>query len=465
MARPSSLALMVVSALALSCAGAAAPTPPGKPNFVVIFCDDLGYGDLGCFGNGKIRTPNLDRMAQEGQRWTDFYVAASVCTPSRAGLMTGRLPIRSGMCSSRRRVLFPNSKGGLPASEVTIAEGLKQAGYATGCFGKWHLGHLPQFLPTRHGFDVYFGIPYSNDMDRVADRKLGRKVFQQPKVEYWNCPLLRNETVVERPADQRTITKRYTEEAIKFIKANRKGPFFVYLPHSMPHVPLFRSEAFAGRNKARGMYGDVIEEIDWSVGQVLDTLRSEGLAENTLVVFTSDNGPWLIFGDHGGTAGPLREGKGCTFDGGMREPTVFWWPGRLKQGTVRQMGSTLDLLPTFLSIAGAKAPGDRILDGYDLSPVLFGTGPSPRHEMYFYRGAKLYAVRKDDFKAHLFTKPAYGRGKEKAHDPPLLFNLRKDIGEKTDVAAQHKGVVAEIKRMAEEHQKTVKPVVNQLELR
>ena len=268
-------------------------TAEPKPNVVVIFCDDMGYGDVGCFGNENIRTPHLDRMAAEGQRWTDFYVAASVCTPSRAGLLTGRLPIRNGMCSSKRRVLFPNSKGGLPPEEFTIAEGLKSVGYATACVGKWHLGHLPKFLPTRQGFDTYFGIPYSNDMDRVADRKLGRKMWTDPKVEYWNVPLLRDEKVVERPADQTTITRRYTEEAIKFIKANREKPFFVYLAHSMPHVPLFRSKEFAGRNKARGLYGDVIEEIDWSVGQVLQTLRDEGLAEKTLVVFTSDNGPWL----------------------------------------------------------------------------------------------------------------------------------------------------------------------------
>ena len=302
-----------------------------KPNVVVIYADDLGYGDLACFGHPTIKTPHLDQMAEEGMKFTQFYSAAPVCTPSRAALLTGRYPIRSGMCSDKRRVLFPDSGGGIPASEVTLAEAMKSAGYRTACVGKWHLGHLPQFLPTSNGFDSYFGIPYSNDMDRVADRKMGRKIFLDPKVKYWNVPLMRDTEIVEQPADQTTITKRYTEEAIKFIKQDQKQPFFLYLAHNMPHVPLFRSTDFADKS-LRGLYGDVIEEIDWSVGQVLQTLRDEGLDQNTIVWFSSDNGPWLIFDAQGGSAGLLRDGKGSTWEGGMREPTLAWWPGHIPAG-------------------------------------------------------------------------------------------------------------------------------------
>ncbi len=447
--------------------GLVAPPPAPaaeRPNVVIVFADDLGYGDLGCFGHPTIRTPNLDRMAAEGQRWTQFYVAASVCTPSRAGLMTGRLPVRTGMCSDRRRVLFPDSAGGLPASEVTIAEVLKGQGYATACVGKWHLGHLPQFLPTRQGFDTYLGIPYSNDMDRVADSPRGREAFLNPKVKYWNCPLLRDEKVVEQPAVQTTITKRYTEEAIRFIRANKEKPFFVYLAHNLPHVPLFRSKEFEGKS-LRGLYGDVIEEIDHGVGQILDTLGELDLDEKTLVVFTSDNGPWLIFNQHGGSAGLLRDGKGCTYEGGMREPTIFYWPGHVRPGVVAELGSTLDLLPTCAKLAGAEPPADRVLDGADLSPVLLGEGKSPRRTMFYYRGEQLYAVRHRAFKAHFITKGAYGRDKPVQHDPPELYNLEHDPSEKYNVAAEYPDVIAEIKRIAEEHRNTLEPVENQLEKR
>jgi arylsulfatase A len=436
-----------------------------SPNIVVIFCDDLGYGDLSCFGHPTIRTPNLDRMAAEGVRLTQFYSASPVCTPSRAALMTGRLPIRSGMCSDKRRVLFPNSGGGIPASEVTLAEGLKAQGYTTACVGKWHLGHLPQFLPTSNGFDSYFGIPYSNDMDRVNDVPRGREPFWDPKIEYWNVPLMRDLEIVERPADQTTITKRYAEEAVSFIKKNKDGKFFLYLPHSLPHVPLFRSKEFEGKS-LRGLYGDVIEEIDWSVGQVLQTLKELKLDQNTIVWFTSDNGPWLTFQDHGGTAGLLREGKGTTWDGGMREPSVCWWPGTIPAGQVSaELGTTMDIYATSLSLAGAKPDADRVVDGYDLTESLKGKSKSPREVVYYYRGTKLMALRKGPWKAHFSTQESYtGNRQLTEHDPPVLYNLEVDPSEKWDVAEQHPEVITDLKAAAEAHKATVVPVPSQLEI-
>ena len=438
-----------------------------KPNFVIIFADDLGYADLSCYGNPTIRTPHLDRMAAEGTRFTQFYSAASVCTPSRAALMTGRLPVRNGMCSDKRRVLFPDSGGGIPAEEMTLAEVLGEHGYASGCFGKWHLGHLPQFLPTSNGFETYFGIPYSNDMDRLNDvAPKGRAAFWDPKIEYWNVPLLRDRDVVERPADQTTITRRYTEAAIDFIREHRERPFFVYLPHNLPHVPLFRSEEFADVSP-RGLYGDVIEEIDWSVGRVLDTLRAEGLAEETLVFFTSDNGPWLIFDDHGGSAGMLKDGKGCTWDGGMREPGIAWWPGHVPGGRVSlELATTMDLFPTFVSLAGGTPPTERILDGFDLSPVLLGDGPNPRQTVYYYRGTSLMAVRHGAWKAHFMTQGAYGdEAKERhQHDPPLLFNLEIDPGEQWNVNDQHADILEEIAAVVNEHRAHLAIPPSQLEI-
>ncbi|MGE0131551.1 MAG: sulfatase [Blastocatellales bacterium] len=437
------------------------------PNFVIIFCDDLGYGDLGSFGNPTIRTPNLDRMAVEGQRWTSFYSADSVCTPSRAALLTGRLPIRTGMFSDTRRVLFPDSAGGLPATEITIAELLKTRSYATAAIGKWHLGFQPDYLPMKQGFDSYYGIPYSNDMDaavKFSSRAEYHNFLKNPKREYWNVPLMRNEEIFERPAQQTTLTQRYTDEAIKFINANKNRPFFLYLAHSMPHMPLFRTKEFEGKS-ARGLYGDVIEELDANVGRVLDTLRRLKLERNTLVVFTSDNGPWAVFDEQGGSAGLLRGAKGGTFEGGMREPTIFWQPGAIKSGVVTDIGSTLDLLPTICALAGVKAPADRALDGYDLSAALRGRGRSPRQTMFYWRGSKLYAARHGAFKAHFITQPEYGGEAPVTHETPLLYNLDHDPSEKWNVADKHPGVIAEIRRIAEAHKSGIPTVENQLDKR
>jgi arylsulfatase A len=458
--------LAVFAALGgLLLAGCLRTAEPTRPNFVVIFADDLGYGDLGSFGNPVFRTPNLDRLAAEGQRWTQFYVAASVCTPSRAGLLTGRYPVRSGMAGPRR-VLFPDSGGGLPASEITIAEALGKAGYVSGAFGKWHLGHLPQFLPTRQGFETYWGIPYSNDMDKVPGSPDYREMakadprWQASPADY-NVPILQDEKQVERPADQNSITRRYTEKAIEFIRAHRDRPFFVYLAHSMVHIPLFASPEFRGRSRA-GLYGDAVEEVDWSVGRIVATLEELGLEKRTLVVFTSDNGPWLIYDTHGGSAGPLRGGKGDTFEGGMREPTIFWGPGQVQREVVRDLGSTLDLLPTFCAMAGVEPPSDRILDGYDLSPVLHGRGRSPRDEMLFYRGREIYAARVGPFKAHFVTQSGYGGDPPVAHDPPLLYQLEDDPAERFDVAGRHPEVLQRIRRRVEAHRATVEPAPDQL---
>jgi arylsulfatase A-like enzyme len=433
-----------------------------RPNFVILFADDLGWGDLGCYGHPNIRTPNLDRMATEGMRFTEFYSAAEVCTPSRAALLTGRLPIRSGMCHDRFRVLRNNSAGGLPASEITLPHALRERGYRTGCIGKWHLGHLKQYLPTNRGFDEYFGMPYSNDMLPAPEAPQGREKFFAEKPEYWRTPLIRGTEIVDPRPDQRQITRLYTEEATRFIRGAGRKPFFLYLAYSFPHVPLFASDRFKGKSLA-GRYGDVVEELDWSVGQVLDTLRSAGLSKPTLVVFTSDNGPWLIFNQHGGSAGLLKDGKGSTWEGGMREPGIAWWPGKIPAGTVeRRLACTMDLFPTCLALSGAAAPQDRPVDGVDISSLLFGKGDVPRGAYFYYRGSTLYAVRLGPWKAHFMTRSGYGQDGPQAHEPPLLYHLGDDPSERFDVAAKHPEVLDRIRAAVREHHRTLQPAPSQL---
>ena len=433
---------------------------PRKPNIVIIFADDLGYGDLGCYGSPAIRTPHLDRMAFEGLRFTDFYSAAEVCTPSRASLLTGRYPIRSGMCGSRR-VLFPDSKGGLPAKEVTIAEALREQGYATAHIGKWHLGIHQGSRPLDQGFDQSFGLLYSNDMDARPDLPQGASGSAAPPEDGWNVPLMRNGAIAEQPANQRTLTKRYTEEAAQFISENKNSPFFLYLAHSFPHVPLFASPEFKGKSRA-GIYGDAVEELDWSVGQVLQTLCREGLAERTLVVFTSDNGPWLVMGDQGGSAGLLRDGKGSTWEGGMRVPGIAWWPGRIKPGITSEPVSTLDLFSTAMGLVGAPLPKDVTIDGRDLSQLLLQGKPPIETPFFYYRGDRLAACRIGPWKAHFFTQTGYGQSQPQQHDPPLLFHLGLDPSEKRDVAARHPEAIDRLQAAVRAHTTGVVPGEPQL---
>jgi len=409
---------LVACAATFLCPAVGAAEPP---NIVVIFIDDMGYGDIGPFGSKLNKTPHLDKMAAEGLKLTSFYVAAPVCTPSRAALMTGCYPMRVGLArGSGHAVLFPGDHWGLHPAEITVAEMLQASGYVTGCFGKWHLGDQPGFLPTDQGFDVYFGIPYSNDMWP------GLRRWQFPKL-----PLLRGSQVVGEVKDmddQADLCRLFTEEAVKFIRANQQQPFFVYLPHAFVHHPRQATERFMnGTQNPDKVTGGQIEEVDWSVGQILDTLRELKLAKKTLVIFTSDNG-----GARGCVNAPLRGGKGSTWEGGMREPTVAWWPGSIRAGTVcDELATAMDLLPTFAALAGAELPPDRIMDGRDISPLLRGdpAAKSPHEAFFYYGGTNLRAVRSGPWKLH-----ASGQ----------LFNLDEDIGESRNVAAAHPDIVTRL---------------------
>ena len=430
-----------------------ASTPP---NIIIIMADDLGYGDLGCYGHPSINTPNLDRMAAEGLRFTDFYAGQSLCTPSRAALMTGRFAVRSGMAGGPgRHVLYPNNPGGLPPEEITIAEALKSKGYATCAIGKWHLGDLPGYLPTDNGFDSFFGLPYSNDSDWVKlEYRKTETLSRHPDFHRFNVPLLRNTNIIERPVDQTTLTKRYTEEAIRFMEQNKKKPFFLYFAHTFPHVPLFASDKFKGKSP-RGIFGDAVEEVDWSVGEVLNWLRKSKLEKNTLVVFTSDNGPWLSRNWNGGSASLLRDGKAGTWEGGYRAPAIARWPGKIPGGRVtHEIASAMDLYPTAFKLAGVELPKDRPIDGVDQTSLLFG-GKGNRDTEFFYYGDEVYAVRKGKYKAHFTTHNGYAKEPAEKHNPPLLFDLGEDPAERFDLAADHPDVVAELTKIVEAHRATI----------
>ena len=451
---------LVVGLLVFVFSGCSSTTsdPKNPPNFIVIFVDDMGYGDLAGYGHPTIQTPHLDRMATEGMKFTQFYVGASVCTPSRAALLTGRYPIRSGLT----RVLIPSSTGGLPDEEVTLAEALKEVGYATGIVGKWHLGSKPEFLPLNHGFDYYFGIPYSNDMS--PGTQPGNPLFENDPP----TPLIRNfEVTNHEEPDQGLLTTQYTEEALNFITQHAgHGPFFLYLAHTMPHVPLGASDSFRGRSP-RGLYGDVVEELDWSTGQILDKLREVGIEGNTLVLFTSDNGPWLAKKENGGSAGPFKEGKVSTFEGGYRVPALFWWPGRISAGvTTSAFATTMDIFTTCIQLAGASVPGDRVIDGKDLSSVLLEEQKGRRPELYYYFGDELWAYREGPFKIHLkTTHPAsvqkWGEWPVEEHDPPILFDVEQDPSERFDRAASNPEIVDEMKKTMEAHRAEVQPGIPQ----
>lgn len=412
------------------------------PNIVLIYADDLGYADVCCFG-GKTPTPNIDRIAKEGRRFTSFYVAQAVCSASRTALLTGCYPNRVGILGA----LGPNATHGIAASEITIAETLKAKGYATAIYGKWHLGHLPEFLPERHGFDDYFGLPYSNDMWP-----------KHPTSRFPPLPLIEHEKTIELNPDQRQLTKWYGDRGVEFIEGNKNRSFFLYMPHAMPHVPLHTAAEFEGRS-TNGKYGDVISEVDDSVGKIMRKLDQLGLADNTIVIFTSDNGPWLSYGNHAGQAGPLREGKGTAFEGGVRVPCVMRWPGHIPTASVcDQPVMTIDLLPTLAKLAGAAMP-TLTIDGHDVREQLLGKESVLNNEPYFfYWGGELQAIRQGKWKLHFphaypsIIEPGKDGEPGKAEQRRIelsLFDLDADIGELKNVAMEFPEVVANLSRLAD----------------
>ena len=428
------------------------------PNVVVIFMDDMAYADIGPFGAKNFPTPHLDRMAREGRKFTDFYVTQAVCSASRAGLLTGCYNVRVGILGA----LGPKSTHGINSKEMTLAELCKQRGYATACFGKWHLGHHQKFLPLQHGFDEYFGIPYSNDMwpyhPGVRHLPMAERLKKWPHLPLIEGNLVINPKVTGK--DQEQITTQLTERSVRFIEKNKDKPFFLYVPHPMVHVPLYVSDKFKGKSKA-GLFGDVMMEVDWSVGQILKTLRKHKLDKNTLVIFTSDNGPWLSYGDHAGSAGPLREGKGTMFDGGCRQSALMWWPGTIPAGSeCTTPAMTIDLLPTVAELIGARLPKHPI-DGKSIVKLLKGTSDTSPHEAYyFYYGRQLQAIRMGNWKLHfphgyrtMAGRPGGTGGIPTRYSQAkiglALFDMEKDIGETTDVKAKHPDIVKQLQALGD----------------
>lgn len=442
----------------------------GPPNFIVILTDDQGYADVGEYGAEGFATPNLDRLAREGIRFTSFYAVEAACSPSRAALLTGSYQMRVSI----PHVLFPRARRGLNPDEITIAELLQSAGYATAAVGKWHLGDHPRFLPTNHGFDTYFGIPYSNDMSPNP----ANNPREGANTQYPPLPLVRDTTIVEREPDQRQLVPRYTEAVVSFIEEHADEPFFVYLAHSFPHVPLWASERFAGTTE-QGLYGDVISEIDWSVGEIRKTLERLNLDERTVIAFTSDNGPWLIFGNHGGSAGPFREGKATAFEGGHRVPGIVWWPSEIPGGGVSdELVTAMDFLPTFAGLAGVALPTDRVFDGHDIWPLLAGRSGavSPYSEFFFYRAGQLHAVRSGKWKLHV--PHGYGsveiEGAVIADDGAVgryargeiglaLYDLESDLGERRNVAEEFPEVVERLVGLIEEARRELGDAITESE--
>ncbi len=434
-----------ILAAGASRAGASVSRTPRRPNIVMLYADDLGYGDLGCYGHPTIRTPNLDRLAARGMRFTNWYSAASVCTPSRAALLTGRYPVRTGL----NHVLSPGSAAGLPASEITLPQLLRGAGYSTSMVGKWHLGDRPQFLPCQRGFDTSFAIPYSNDMTSSPVPGV------QSSVAYPPLPLLRNDKSIETNPDQTFLTQRFTAEAVRTIRSAGRRPFFLYFAHTAPHVPLYAGPQFRGRS-ARGAYGDVVEEMDWSVGEVMHALEDAGHLHDTLVVFSSDNGPWLAQRQQGGSAGLLRSGKTSVYEGGMREPCIAWCPGLIPSRSVNSsVCSMLDLLPTFAALAGAALPASLVLDGQDIAPVLAGAA-GPERELFYWNDAELRGLRRGPWK--LRVNPGFSPGGgTPGLGAPELYNLDEDPSEEYDLAADRPVLAQDLLARMSAHAASVTP--------
>lgn len=453
------MAVILAVTLILTCSDEARAAKSDTPNVVVIFMDDMAYADIGAFGAQGYKTSHLDRMAREGRVFTDFYVTQAVCSASRAGLLTGCYNVRVGILGA----LGPGAKHGLHKDEVTLAELCKQKGYATACYGKWHLGHHEKFLPMQHGFDDYFGLPYSNDMWPWHPGV--RHLPMEDRIKHWpHLPLIDKNEIINAgvtPEDQEELTTQYTERAVEFIDKNKDKPFFLYVPHSMVHVPLYVSDKFKGKSGS-GLFGDVMMEVDWSVGEILNALRKHKIDDNTLVIFTSDNGPWLSYGDHAGTSGPLREGKGTMFEGGCREPTIMWWPGTIPASSVcNTPAMTIDILPTVAHLIGAELPKHKI-DGKNIWPLIKGEAgaKSPHDAYFFYYGNNLEAMRMGPWKLHfphgyrtMAGRPGGTNGIPTAYSQAKiglsLFNLESDIGETTDIKHIYPEIMEKMQKLAQ----------------